>query len=159
MNNVYLLIGGNMGDRMAMLKSAADAVEKQCGNIRAYSSIYRTAAWGYTDQPDFYNQCLHLQTTLSAQALMKSLLGIETELGRVRTEKMGPRYIDIDILLFNDEIINEPQLEIPHPRLHLRRFALIPLAELAPEFVHPVLHKTIRQLLADCPDELDVHKI
>jgi 2-amino-4-hydroxy-6-hydroxymethyldihydropteridine diphosphokinase len=159
MNNVYLLIGGNMSDRMAMLKKAAHAIEKQCGNIHAYSSVYRTAAWGYTDQPDFYNQCLHLQTDLSASELMNTLLQIESELGRVRTEKMGPRYIDIDILLFNDAILDEDKLEIPHPRLHLRRFALIPLTELAPNLIHPILHKTTQQLLADCTDELDVHKI
>lgn len=159
MNQVYLLIGGNMGDRLANLSAAADKIRVQCGNIAAASSVYRTAAWGLTDQPDFYNQCLHLQTNYNAEALMNVLLNIEKELGRVRNEKMGPRTVDIDILLFNNEVHDTEHLQVPHPRLHLRRFALIPLAELKAEYKHPVLNKTIAELLHDCPDTLDVHKI
>ena len=159
MNTAFLLTGGNLGDRLQNLSQAAKLVELSCGKIIRASSIYKTAAWGFADQPDFYNQALQLETHLSPEKLMQKLLEIEKEMGRKRSVKMGPRIIDIDILLVDDFIINSKPLIIPHPRLAERRFALLPLAEIASEFVHPIYKKTIQQLLNECKDTLAVHKI
>jgi 2-amino-4-hydroxy-6-hydroxymethyldihydropteridine diphosphokinase len=159
MNKAYLLTGGNLGNRLNNLIDAGKLIKQYCGKIAQQSAIYKTAAWGFTDQPDFYNQALEIQTQLSPEQLLEKLLTIEKQMGRKRDVKLGPRTIDIDILLFNNEIINQRHLTIPHPRLHERRFALTPLAEIAPNIIHPVLHKTIQQLLLECIDMLDVHKI
>jgi 2-amino-4-hydroxy-6-hydroxymethyldihydropteridine diphosphokinase len=159
MNKAYLLTGGNLGNRLNNLEEACKLIEEYCGKITNRSSVYETAAWGFEDQPDFYNQALEIATELSPGELMKTILMIEEKMGRRREIKMGPRTIDIDILLFNYEIIHEAHLTIPHERLQERKFALMPLAEIASEFVHPVLRKTIRELLAETPDTLDVHKI
>jgi 2-amino-4-hydroxy-6-hydroxymethyldihydropteridine diphosphokinase len=159
MNQTYLLIGGNLGDRTAYLNRAKELIQENCGMLAKISAIYETAAWGLEAQPSFYNQALLLETTLPAAQLMQQLLDIETRIGRKREIKMGPRTIDIDMLLFNQEIINTPLLTVPHPRLPERRFALLPLAEIAATVLHPVLRQTIGQLLHDCPDTLDVHKI
>ena len=159
MNKAYLLTGGNLGNRLNNLSDARKLIEQYCGKIVQQSAIYKTAAWGFTDQPDFYNQALEIQTELHPKRLMQTLLTIEGQMGRKREIKFGPRIIDIDILLFNDEIIQQPHLAIPHPRLHERKFALTPLAEIAPNIIHPVLNKTIQQLLSESTDTLDVHKI
>ena len=159
MNTAYLLTGGNLGNRLNNLIHAGKLIEQYCGKIVQHSSIYKTAAWGFTDQPDFYNQALEIQTDFLPEELIQKLLMIEEQMGRKRDVKMGPRIIDIDILLFNNEIIHKPHLTIPHPRLHERRFALTPLAEIAPDIIHPVIHKTIHQLLLECTDTLNVHKI
>jgi 2-amino-4-hydroxy-6-hydroxymethyldihydropteridine diphosphokinase len=156
MNSVYLLTGGNIGNRMANLQSAIAAIESEVGVVNQTSSIYETAAWGLTDQPSFLNQVIHVQTTLEAAQLLEKILQIEKSLGRSRTEKMGPRTIDIDILLFNDAIINEPDLIIPHPHMTQRRFVLTPLGELAPTLIHPVWHASIEELLNACQDPLPV---
>ena len=158
MNTAYLLIGGNLGNRYAYLQEAVHLIEQSCGNIVHSSAIYETAAWGKTDQPSFYNQCLALKTELSPEQLMQKLLDIETVMGRKRSEKLGPRIIDLDILLIDSLIIATPLLQLPHPALPMRRFALLPLSEIAPELIHPVLKKTIAELLVDCTDELDVQK-
>ena len=158
MNKAYLLTGGNMGDRQENLATANECIEQQCGDIINASSLYETAAWGKNDQPSFLNQVLEIQTSLSPRQLLKKILHIEKQIGRVRKEKYGPRVIDIDILLFNDEIYNYPSLKIPHPELQNRRFALVPLAEIAPECIHPVFKKTITELLAICPDKLEVSR-
>lgn len=158
MKTAYLLIGGNLGNRPAYLQQAIDQIGATCGIITKCSSVYETEAWGITDQPSFYNQALVLETILEPQALMQQLLSIETGMGRERTIKMGPRIIDIDILLIDDLIIRSPALTLPHPALPQRRFALLPLAEVAAGLVHPVLHKTIGQLLAECGDGLNVQK-
>ncbi|MCW3088393.1 MAG: 2-amino-4-hydroxy-6-hydroxymethyldihydropteridine pyrophosphokinae [Sediminibacterium sp.] len=158
MNTAYLLIGGNLGNREAYLQQAMALIGSSCGNIVLSSAIYETAAWGITDQPAFYNQAMAVETRLTAAELMNELLHIEEKMGRIRTVKMGPRVIDLDILLFDDAVISSPLLTLPHPALPGRRFALLPLCEIAPTLVHPVLGKTIRQLLDDCRDELDVQK-
>lgn len=159
MNKAYLLIGGNLGNRTAYLRQAAEQIQEKCGRISLFSSVYETAAWGMENQPSFYNQALLLETPLAAAPLMEALLAIELLLGRERTIAMGPRTIDIDVLLYNSEVINTPLITVPHPRLPLRRFALLPLAEIAANAVHPILHQTIRGLLESCADTLDVHKI
>ena len=158
MNKAYLLTGGNLGNRLNNLNEARKLIEQHCGKIVQQSSIYETAAWGFKDQPDFYNQALEVATRLSSEELMKTILMVEETMGRKREIKMGPRIIDIDILLFNDEIIHQPHLTIPHERLHERRFALMPLVEIAPDVIHPVFKKTIKQLLSECTDTLDVNK-
>ena len=149
-------MGGNLGDREKNLATARELIARECGNIIAASSVYETAAWGKTDQPSYLNQALGVETSLNAKQLMKRILNLENAMGRIRAEKFGPRIIDIDILLFNKEKHNYEYLKIPHPELQNRRFALLPLAEIAPEMEHPVFHKTIAELLNDCPDKLDV---
>lgn len=159
MNKVFLLIGGNIGDRLQNLNQAITGLSATCGPVIQQSAVYETAAWGKTDQAAFLNQALVLTTSLTAQELITAILSVEEHMGRLRMEKFGPRVIDIDILFFNDEIMDEPNLTIPHPQLQNRRFVLVPLHEIAPKLVHPVLQKTIEQLLAECPDELEVSKI
>lgn len=158
MNTAYLLIGGNLGDRAAYLQEAIKRIEALCGSITTSSSIYETAAWGNTNQPAFYNQALKLVTPLSPEALLEQLLAIELEMGRVRSQKYGPRTIDLDILMIDDKVLDTPNLTIPHPQLHNRRFALLPIVQIAPSLHHPVLDKTVSQLLVNCPDTLDVQK-
>lgn len=156
MNTAYLLTGGNIGDRRKNLQNATAYIEKEAGHIKAISGIYETAAWGKTDQPSFLNQSIGIETNLDAMGLLKVVMGIERKMGRHRDEKYGPRIIDIDILLFNEDIITEPSLIIPHSQLANRRFALTPLSEIAPDAFHPVLKKNIHILLLECKDELPV---
>lgn len=158
MNTVYLLTGGNMGNREYNLQQAELYIQQYCGHIVRRSAIYETEAWGITDQPAFYNQALVLETTLEPDQLMRKLLEIELEMGRIRTQKMGPRIIDLDILLIDDLIIETELLSIPHPALTERKFALLPLAEVAPSLMHPIEQKTIAELLTLCQDSLNVQK-
>ena len=159
MNTAFLLTGSNMGDRKKNLESAKTLIQQQCGAIVNSSSLYETAAWGKTDQPNFFNQALQVETKLSAEHLMKHILKIEEFMGRRRNEKYGPRSIDIDILLFNQERHDQTFLKIPHPELQNRRFALMPLSEIAAHVLHPVLRQTVSQLLKDSHDKLYVKKI
>jgi 2-amino-4-hydroxy-6-hydroxymethyldihydropteridine diphosphokinase len=159
MNTAWLLTGSNMGTREDYLSSAKREIALQCGTVQKQSSIYETAAWGKTDQPAFLNQALEIMTPLNARQLIRRLLKIEKQLGRIREEKYGPRLIDIDILMFGDEIHQYDLLKLPHPELPNRRFALLPLAEIAGEVIHPVLQQSVFSLLADCPDTLEVKKI
>ena len=156
MNKAFLLTGGNLGDRLKNLDQASQLLEKYCGGIIKRSSVYETAAWGKTNQSNFLNQVLEIETALTPELLINEILKIEHLMGRERTEKYGPRSIDIDILFFNQKIINEEGLIIPHPELQNRRFVLIPLAEIAPNLYHPILKKNIVQLLKDCKDDLEV---
>lgn len=159
MEIAYLLLGGNLGNRKENLAEARRLIEGNCGTISQQSSLYETAAWGKTDQPAFLNQALEVQTKLTAHKLLSQLLKIEKEIGRVRKEKYGPRLIDIDVLLYNNEILKESALTIPHPELQNRRFALGPLSEIAANYIHPIFKKTISQLLILCPDKLLITKL
>jgi len=158
MTGIYLLLGSNLGNRKNNLTEAIVHL-KTSGQILSQSAIYQTAAWGKTDQPDFYNQVIHFDTNLSAHELLDSILKIEQEMGRTRVIKWGERLIDIDILLYHDQILADTNLSIPHPQLELRRFALIPLAEIAGSVIHPIVQKSIHQLLENCPDKLAVQKV
>jgi len=159
MNKAYLLTGGNLGSRETNLLMAKKLIEESCGFVSKTSSLYSTAAWGQTEQPDFLNQALEVHTLLNARQLIRRILKAEKKMGRERNEKYGPRIIDIDVLLFNNEIYDLHFLKVPHPELQNRRFALVPLAEIAPELVHPVLKKNIATLLHECTDKLEVKKL
>jgi 2-amino-4-hydroxy-6-hydroxymethyldihydropteridine diphosphokinase len=149
-HTVFLALGSNMGNRLANLKAAINNLTPQM-TVKNKSSIYETPPWGYTDQAAFLNQVVMVNTYLAPEALLAHLKRLETALGRVPNFQNGPRLIDIDILFFDDLVINTPPLMIPHPRLHERAFVLVPLAEIAPDLVHPVLRKPIHELL----DNLD----
>ena len=148
-----------MGHRQENLWRAKAAIERECGTINNASALYETEAWGLKEQDPFLNQALELQTEFGAKELLEALLHIEQTLGRVRDVRYGPRLIDIDILFFNQEIMHLPGLTVPHPQLHLRRFALEALNEIAPHYIHPQFHKSVEQLLTECPDTLQVHKL
>jgi 2-amino-4-hydroxy-6-hydroxymethyldihydropteridine diphosphokinase len=159
MNTGYILTGANLGDRLANLQKAKEHLGIETGNIVASSFVYETEAWGNNDQPDFYNQVHIIHTKLSAEQMMEKILEIEEQMGRVRGAKNASRIIDIDILFFNDDIINKKELVIPHPEISNRRFVLTPLNELSPELVHPVLNRTIHELLSTCKDKLSVKQL
>ena len=159
MNRTYLLLGSNIGNSQKQLSKAILNIEKKIGTIKRRSGIYQTAAWGKTDQPDFLNQVIIVETILTPAQTMQTILSIEKKMGRIRTQKNAPRIIDIDILFFDKKIITEKDLTVPHPAIQVRRFVLVPLNELSPNLVHPILKKSIHQLLLKCPDKLDVKKI
>jgi 2-amino-4-hydroxy-6-hydroxymethyldihydropteridine diphosphokinase len=153
----YLLLGSNMGQSKALLANAADQIQQLIGPIQVRSSVYKSDAWGKEDQAPFLNQVLLVKTPLSASNLLQSLLTIEQQMGRIRSVKWGARIIDIDILFYDKEQIQDDNLIIPHPALAERRFTLIPLNEIAPNFLHPVLNKSIASLLVNCTDPLTVN--
>jgi 2-amino-4-hydroxy-6-hydroxymethyldihydropteridine diphosphokinase len=157
--DIFLLLGSNVGDSYNNLRTAIKYIQTDAGVIRQQSSIYRTKAWGKIDQPDFLNQVIQIETTLLPQELLDSVLEIEKKMGRVRKDRWGPRIIDIDILFYNQVIVNFPKLIIPHPEIAARRFTLSPLDELAPDFLHPLLNKTIKELFTECTDALPVERL
>lgn len=154
MNEIFLITGGNIGNREKNLQTAAGLIQSEIGKIIRSSKIYVTEAWGITDQKSFYNQVHVVESNFSAKEVMENILKIEEEMGRVRTIKNAARIIDIDILFFNDDIVNEQNLTIPHPEITNRRFVLSPLNEIASDMIHPVYKKNIHELLAMCKDEL-----
>ena len=159
MADVYLLLGSNMGNSIQFLANARKHIENELGVILVSSSIYQTAAWGKTDQPDFMNQVVKVTSHLAPEEVLQTILAIENKLGRERAEKWAARTIDIDILFYDLMIINHDNLVIPHPFLQERAFALAPLAELAPNLEHPILKKTITTLLANLASDLSVRKL
>ncbi len=160
MHKAVLLIGGNLGDRKTLISRAKQMLESQVGACIQYSSIYESEAWGFQSESSFYNQVLVLETLLSASAILKIALKIESELGRKReSTSYASRTMDIDILFYDEQIIDQEDLEIPHPRLHLRRFTLLPLVEILADFVHPKIKKTLGELLDSCDDDLNTKKL
>jgi 2-amino-4-hydroxy-6-hydroxymethyldihydropteridine diphosphokinase len=158
MTEVFLLTGGNLGNRLDYLAKAKAQIEKKCGGVLQQSAVYETAAWGNEAQGAFLNQVVKIETDLVPEKLLQAIFEIEKALGRKREMKYGPRTIDIDILFYGDALIDRKGLKIPHPQIQNRRFVLTPLKEIAPKKLHPSLHKTISQLLAECPDPLAVNK-
>lgn len=156
---IFILLGSNVGDRQANLLNARQEISREIGEIITASAVYKTAPWGNTHQPDFYNQVIGIDSTLTPDELLEGIQEIEKRMGRIREAKWGPRIIDIDILLWGARTIKTPHLTIPHPELPHRRFTLLPLTEIAPHFVHPLEHKTMLALLEACPDRLTVERI
>ena len=150
---VFLLLGANLGEREATLKQAVQLISERIASVTSQSKFYETAPWGVIDQPVFINQVIQIQTELSPKKVLEQTLKIEKQLGRERRLRWGARVIDIDFLCYADFILEDSDLHLPHPRLHERRFTLVPLVEIAPDFVHPVLKKTNRELLEKCTDE------
>ena len=153
MNRVYIQLGSNLGDREGYLKQSQAMLIDEIGLIIKMSSIYESSPWGVENQGSFLNQVLLLETDVKPFDLLDIILNIEKEMGRVRIEKWGERIIDIEILFYNDEIIETNNLCIPHPYISKRRFVLSPLDEIAKNYIHPILHKTINKLLLECLDE------
>jgi len=152
MNIVFLQLGSNLGDRELLLKDAILAIENRVGDIVNFSKVYESAPWRVEGQDNFLNQILKIKTTLLACEVLSIVLNIEEQLGRIRIEEWGERLIDIDIIFYNDSIIETPELCVPHKHLHERMFVLKPLHEIAPEMVHPKYNKTIDELLKICKD-------
>jgi 2-amino-4-hydroxy-6-hydroxymethyldihydropteridine diphosphokinase len=158
MPNCFLSLGANLGDRKAVLDSALHAISDVCGQLVSVSDVYETAPWGVIDQPLYLNIAILVQTNLSANLLLEKCQNIENSFGRERTERWGSRTLDIDILFYDDLVMETEFLTLPHPRLAERKFVLVPLVEIAPDFVHPILGVSIVTLLDSCNDTLDVYK-
>ena len=153
--NIIILLGSNLGDRLANLQQAITSIAS-FSTILQQSNIYQTAAWGNTDQADFLNQAIEIQTQQTAENLMHALLAIESQMGRVRLQKWEPRIIDLDIIFYESAIHTTDFIQIPHPEMQNRAFVLKPLLDLIPNFEHPILKQTISQLWEKCPDQLEV---
>jgi 2-amino-4-hydroxy-6-hydroxymethyldihydropteridine diphosphokinase len=145
-----------MGNKKDYIAKATQALNQRVGKVISVSKYYETAAWGNTEQEDFLNIALELKSTLSPQETLDIVLDIEKTMGRERAEKWAARTIDIDILLYDDLVLNTDTLTIPHPHLHERNFVLIPLMEIAPEVIHPILNEPIDEIYMACLDECDV---
>ena len=159
LNTVYLLLGSNSGNRYENLRNAAKKIAAQAGTVLYCSPYYETPVWGEIPMDPFYNCALEMVTPLEEQDFLRELMEIELSMGRNEKERSGPRIIDIDILLFGDRIIDEENLKVPHPRMHLRRFALTPLNDIAPGVQHPLLEKPVSQLLEECTDDSWIKKV
>lgn len=159
MHKAYLSLGSNIGDRAANIARAIEEFRKHGVRVTRRSSLYETEPVEFAEQPWFLNSAIEAETGLEPQALMKTALQIEKAMGRERGVPKGPRLIDIDILLYDDMVIRAPELDVPHPRMAERRFVLVPMAEIASEVIHPMLNKTIAQLLAEMNDRSEVRPV
>lgn len=159
MKSVFLGIGTNLGDRAGNLQTALEKISEHIGTVIQHSSVYETEPWGFESKDKFLNMVVEVKTNLKPSGILGRLLMIESLLGRLREGKLyTSRIIDIDILLYDNKIIEKPALVIPHPRMHERKFVLVPLCEIAPELVHPKLGKDIKNLLKECRDKGKVKK-
>lgn len=159
LNQTFLLLGSNLGDRASNLQKAIAFIDLHIGVVLKKSSVYETKPWGKSDQPDFLNLALIIKSLLSSEQILNHALLIEQKMGRNRKEKWGARLIDIDLLYVRNEIVNTANLTLPHPGITGRRFVLEPLVEIAPDFIHPTLKKTHTNLLGMCTDTLKVRKL
>jgi 2-amino-4-hydroxy-6-hydroxymethyldihydropteridine diphosphokinase len=160
MNKLYILLGGNLGDKRKVFSEARGRLLELLGETTAQSAIYETEPWGFESENMFWNQALEISTNLSPEEVLNKTQQIEFELGRTRnSNQYNSRIIDIDILFYDDQIISLENLIIPHPRLQERKFALVPLCEIAPKLIHPVYEKSIRQLIEECTDTLRVEEV
>ena len=159
MSKVYFSIGSNKGNRSGLINEAIDKIDIIIGKVVLKSSIYETKSWGFNSN-NFYNICILLESTLTPELILNKILTIEKEMGRLKkTDQYSDRFIDIDILFFDNMIINSKSLEIPHPRIQLRKFVLTPMIELIPDLIHPILNKSIRQLEIECVDKDQPKKV
>jgi 2-amino-4-hydroxy-6-hydroxymethyldihydropteridine diphosphokinase len=160
MHKCFFLLGSNLGNRSVMMENALEGIRNRIGVVIRKSSIYQSEPWGFDSSETFLNLVAEVNTEKKPLEILSIIHQIEIEAGRVRNQ--GPRYqsrqLDIDILFYDDDIISEANLTVPHPRLHLRKFTLEPLNEIAPDMMHPLLKKSISELLCDCPDQLMVKK-
>ncbi|GGE35432.1 MULTISPECIES: 2-amino-4-hydroxy-6-hydroxymethyldihydropteridine diphosphokinase [Sphingobacterium] len=156
MNIVYLLLGANIGNPNKQLDDAKIEIEDRIGKITSSSSIYESEAWGVENQPVFLNQVIQVETELSANKVLNDILKIELLLGRIRGQRWGSRIIDIDILYYNSDIIHTDELQVPHPYIQERNFTLIPLVEIAADYIHPIFKKSNKELLEESTDILKV---
>ena len=153
MSKVYFSIGSNKGNRSGLINEAIDKIDIIIGKVVLKSSIYETKSWGFNSN-NFYNICILLESTLTPELILNKILTIEKDMGRLKTtDQYSDRFIDIDILFFDNMIVNSKSLEIPHPRIQLRKFVLTPMLELTPDLIHPILNKSIRQLELECVDK------
>ena len=160
MRNVYLSTGSNLGDRLKNIQSAKELINLRIGNIKLSSHIYETEPWGYVSENKFYNQCLQVETPLSPEELIESICTMEKDASRIKEgSSYSDRTLDIDILFYDKLIMASEKISIPHPRMHLRKFVLAPLNEIAPHFMHPVLNMTVLQLLEACVDKGKIRRI
>lgn len=158
MKGVFLILGSNLEDRFTPIQKAIHKLKSEAIKITKASSFYETEPWGFTMQPNFINQVIEIETNLTPNQLLELILRIEQEIGRKRQEKWQERLIDIDILYYNDLVLNTINLKLPHPQLQNRRFTLLPICEIAPYFIHPIFQKTQLELLNSTPDQLQVTK-
>lgn len=159
MNTTLILQGSNIGDRYQMIEESRKRIAQNIGSVKSTSKPYESEPWGFESDVWFLNRVLQVQTTLDAHQVLEQLLEIEKQLGRVRDPLLktySSRTIDLDILFFNQEIIHSPELDVPHPKIHLRKFTLLPLCDLVPDWIHPELLHTVSQLLEKCQDQTKV---
>lgn len=157
--NVYLCLGSNSGNTRTNLRQAIALIEKKIGKVSRKSHLYETEPWGNSDQDNFMNQIIMVNTSLEPRQILEEITRIEREMGRERKEKWGPRVIDVDIVLYGKRIIRDKGLEIPHPDMHKRNFVLVPLMEIAPDYEHPVLKKNIDELYMESEDNCEVIRL
>ena len=160
MIKLYLLLGGNLGNKQQVFSEARERLARQLGPITTQSAIYETEPWGFESDDIFWNQVIEIETSLSAEEVLPQTQQIEHELGRIRkANQYDSRIIDIDILFCGNQVIELENLVVPHPRIQERKFVLVPLCEIAPELIHPVFLKSIKQILVECTDPLKVSPI